>query len=261
MRDGKRVPLNWQGTEQEMNQFAQKISDVTGVRWNQAGIPLPAALKTVMEKIAPEEMKELERENAEASNSTQTETMPPTDTLTSTTSGTFSSVPMNELESALTPALPEATPTDDTPAINLQSLSIADLEKRIAGDTMDSDARYVLARKYHEAKQLDRAIALYQETLRTDSMKAEAQNDLGVALVARGKRTEAETAYRRAIALDPFSFNAHLNLALLLRASNRAAEASQELYQARRNAQNALETQVAETASSGTKIEPRLSKM
>jgi Flp pilus assembly protein TadD len=101
---------------------------------------------------------------------------------------------------------------------------------------------------------------MYQEVLRLDPMNIGAQNDLGVAYQARGKRTEAEAAYRRAAALAPFSFTAHLNLALLLRATNRAAEASQEFYLARQNARGKAETQLAEAASSGGKVEPMLSQ-
>jgi Flp pilus assembly protein TadD len=106
---------------------------------------------------------------------------------------------------------------------------------------------------------MDRAMALYQETLRLDPTNAQAQNDLGVALHVRGKRAEAEAAYRRAAALDPFSSTVHLNLGLLLRALNRAAEASQESYLARQNARGDDERRAAEAASSGAKMEPRLS--
>jgi Flp pilus assembly protein TadD len=100
---------------------------------------------------------------------------------------------------------------------------------------------------------------MYQATLQTDTTNAEAQNDLGVALQQRGKRTEAEAAYRRSIALDPFSFRAHLNLALLLRIMNRAAEASQEFFQARQNARGNNETHLAEAASTGARLDPQLS--
>jgi Flp pilus assembly protein TadD len=143
---------------------------------------------------------------------------------------------------------------------DVSGLSAVDLEKRVAGDSMDSDARYALARKYHTRGQFDRAISLYQETVRLDPMNANAQNDLGVALWARGKRAEAESAFRRAIALDQFLFPAHINLGLLLRALNRAVEASQEFFRARQNARGEAETRMAEAASSGGKIDPLLSK-
>lgn len=125
---------------------------------------------------------------------------------------------------------------------------------------MDSDARYVLARKYQARNQLDRAMALYREVLRLDPINTGAQNDLGVALQQRGKRTEAEAAYRRAIALDPFSSMAHLNLGLLLRSMNRATDASQEFYQARQNARSDAERRAAEAASTGARMDPQLSQ-
>lgn len=134
------------------------------------------------------------------------------------------------------------------------------LERRIASDTMDSEARYILARKYYERGQVDRAIELYQETLRLDPTNSNTQNDLGVAWQQRGKRKEAEAAYRRAVALDPFSVTAHLNLGLLLRSMNKANDASQEFYLARKNARSKHETQLAESASTGARIEPQLSK-
>jgi Flp pilus assembly protein TadD len=126
---------------------------------------------------------------------------------------------------------------------------------------MDSDARFALARRYWSRGQADRAITLYQETLRLDPTNAAAQNDLGVALQSRGKRTEAESAYRRAVALAPFSSTAHLNLGLLLSGMKRAAEASQEFYQARQNARGDDETRAAEAASTGAKMGPVLSKV
>ena len=135
------------------------------------------------------------------------------------------------------------------------------LEQRVADDSMDADARYALARRYHARGDLDRAIALYGEVVRIDPTNPNAQNDLGVALQQRGKRAEAEAAYRRTIALDPFSSPAHLNLALLLRVQKRATEASQEFFLARQNARGKEETRAAEAASSGAKMDPQLSKM
>lgn len=138
-------------------------------------------------------------------------------------------------------------------------MSEAELEQRIARDRLDFEARFVLARRYHRSGNLDHAIGLYREAARLEPANANVQNDLGIALHARGKRSDAETAYRRAVALEPFSFTAHLNLALFLRAQNRAVEASQEFFLARQNARAAAEQRLAETASAGGKIAPRLS--
>jgi Flp pilus assembly protein TadD len=140
-------------------------------------------------------------------------------------------------------------------------MTTAELEERVKSDAGDSQARHVLARKYHAAGGLDQAIALYKQVLHIDSFNANAQNDLAVALLQQRKRSEAEAALRRAIALDPYSTTAHLNLGLLLRSINRAAEASQEFYHARQNARSDAETRVAERASTGGKLDAQLSRI
>lgn len=258
LRDNRRIRLNWQGTQEEMIQFAQKISTLTGAPWEQAEIKLPTVVKTMLDKIAPEQMKEFEEANSTASPSTSDSVT--VDSVAPPASAPISPMLANELASS--PAPTESNSTTDQPAtINLNSLSMDALEKRVASDAMDSDARYALARKYHANGKPDRAITLYQETLRSDPTNTHAQNDLGVALQARGKRVEAEAAYRRAIALDPFLFTTHLNLALLLRGMNRAMDASQEFFQARQNARGDDETRLAEAASSGMKMEPQISKI
>ena len=103
-------------------------------------------------------------------------------------------------------------------------------------------------------------MGMYQEVMRLDPTNAGAQNDIGVVLQTRGKRADAEAAYRRAIALDPFSSTPHLNLGLLLRQMKRPVDASQEFLQARQNARGDMETRAAESAPTNTKMEPVLSK-
>lgn len=256
-RDDKRMLLNWNGTQNEMTNLAQKISALVGAPVTQAQIKMPVAIQQVLEKIAPAAKELLEQAPADDSVSPMTDqSAPPIDV---STMAQPSSV--NTLSIDSTPPDVESTPTDAIPSIDLNSLSIDALEKRIAADTMDSDARYVLARKYHARGQIDKAIGLYQDTMRLDPTNARAQNDQGVASQQRGKRNDAEVAYRRAIALDPFSTTAHLNLGLLLRSMNRANEASQEFFQARQNARGDAETRMAEAASTGAKMDPLLSKM
>jgi tetratricopeptide (TPR) repeat protein len=241
--DLRRIIVNWDGTQNEMLNLGQRVAEFTGVPLVDESAKPASALQKIFDTLRGEPTPA----NA-----------PPQ---------TVEPVAPAEMEA---PPIIDALPTYDTPnvepatasapAIDLKSMSIDQLEKRIAADVMDADARYVLARKYHARGQLDPAIKMYQEVLRLDPMNIGAQNDLGVAYQARGKRTEAEAAYRRAAALAPFSFTAHLNLALLLRATNRAAEASQEFYLARQNARGKAETQLAEAASSGGKVEPMLSQ-
>lgn len=242
-RDAKRVRLNWDGGEKEMDALAQKISALVGAPVTQAP-QVPAVAQPTLEPIAPN-AQEL-RAPSPADDSTATS---PSDVSTTAQPATAAAVSIDSTPDIKT-----------TPSAALNALSIDTLEKRIADDTLDSDARYVLARKYHARGQIDKAIGLYQDTLRLDPTNVNAQNNLGVALQQRGKRAEAEAAYRRAIALDPFSTTAHLNLGLLLRSMNRAAEASQEFFQARQNARGDAETRMAEAASTGGRIEPQMSK-
>jgi len=260
-RDGNSALLNWNGGESEMNTLAQKISALVGVPVTQDQMRMPVALEQMIEKISPDAKELIEQSQADDSASQPPATpmtdqaSPPIDVSTMAQPST-----VNTLSIDSTPSDAESTSTDTTPATDLNSLSMDALEKQVAGDAMDSDARYVLARKYHARGQIDKAMGLYQDTMRLDPTNTNAQNDLGVALQQHGKRTEAETAYRRAIALDPFSTIAHLNLALLLRSMNRAADASQEFFQARQNARGDAETRMAEAASTGAKVEPQLSK-
>jgi Flp pilus assembly protein TadD len=164
------------------------------------------------------------------------------------------------------PAQPqEAAPSTESAELatgreRIWDLPVNQLEQRVAADPMDAEARNALGRKYVTRGDLDRAITVYGQVVRIDPTNSEAHNDLGVAFQARGKRAEAESAYRRAIALDPFSSTAHLNLGLLLRGQNRGGEASQEFFLARQNARGDSEMRTAESASTGAKMDPRLSR-
>jgi tetratricopeptide (TPR) repeat protein len=261
-RDGKRTRLNWNGTQNEMTDLAQKISALAGVPVTEGRMQMPVALEQMLEKVAPNAKDLIEQAQA-TEPAMQTPDAPATDSyappmLDASTTTQPPTVDVLSIDQAST--IDETPLAETAPSTDLNSLSIQALEQRIASDERDSDARYALARKYHARGQVDKAIALYQEAMRLDPTNTAAQNDLGVAWQQRGKRTEAEAAYRRAIALDPFSTTAHLNLGLLLRAQNRAADASQEFFQARQNARGDAETRMAEAVSTGTKMEPQLSK-
>lgn len=259
LQSGRRMVLNWDGKRDEMLALGQRIAAYTGAelldhserpasqldelmqRARQLGVPIPET-KTI--NAAPA-----------SGDPADTMSLPPMQTVPGQDQPTpeqATSVDDSTLPTGL--AEPSSQPTRD-----FSSLSVSGLEQIVAADSSDSDARYTLARTYHAQGNLNRAIAMYQETLKVDNTNAEAQNDLGVALQLRGNRADAETAYRRAIALDPFSFNAHLNLGLLSRSMNRGMDASQEFLQARQSAQSNTEKQIAENASSGMKVEPRLS--
>ncbi len=277
---GNRISLNWDGQRDEMFALAQKISAVTGTPLlaqtekpassldqviemaRNLGLPLPE----VADPSASSGQAPATHSGETSSQDTALEPeLPPA---TNPPEPSPDAMRMDAMQAQRPIADEEPTalsvpaPSEESPASrhrDLRGLSDSALEKMIADDTLDSDARYALARNYHARGDLDRAIDLYQKTLRLDTSNAEAQNDLGVALEQRGRRAEAEAAYRRATALDPFSFNAHLNLGLLLARMNRAAEASQEFFQARQSARNEDETRAAEAASTGARMKPRLS--
>ena len=274
-RDGKRLRVNWNGAQREMVDLAQRISVLTGAPVVQAEYAMPTALQDVLKKIAPTALDQASQSpSAPAPQSTE-----PGET--STVLGRLlrdiaaqatpeeASPPVSPAPSVLLPnelaqmpepdvvSVAEGDAGDDKPVWNLP---MNQLEQRVADDSMDADARYALARRYHARGDLERALELYRQVVRIDPTNPNAQNDLGIALQQRGKRADAEAAYRRAIALDPFSSIAHLNLALFLRALNRASEASQEFFLARQNARGVEETRAAEAASSGAKMDPQLSK-
>jgi tetratricopeptide (TPR) repeat protein len=265
-RDNRRIPINWDGKQDEMATLAQKVAALTGGQLvdnstravstaqqildsmpGRTDSPAPAAEETGPQEAGPQRPEP---------NVPDIQTPPPV------------AAPwlMPEDQSAQPPAPSASETTMETrrgaeTARDLRNMAIPELEQRIKSDPMDGQGRHVLARKYQSNGQLNRAAALYQEVLHIDPTNVDAQNDLGVALEQQRKRTEAEAAYRRAVALDPFSSRAHLNLGLLLRAMNRAAEASQEFYQARQNARNDAESRLAEAASTGGKLEPQLSNI
>ncbi|MBI4790485.1 MAG: tetratricopeptide repeat protein [Chloroflexi bacterium] len=239
LKDGGRVPLNWDGQEEEMSALAKTLTERTGAELlDNSAKPAPM-IQQMFDTLRGE------RDESEPEPETEMPAAPR---------------PAPWQMPASETAQTDLAPLEPVSAPSARHLPIADLEKRVAADPMDAEARYALARKHHARGQLDRAIELYRETLRIDTANSEAQNDLGVALQQRGKRTEAEAAYRRAVALDPFSSTAHLNLGMMLRAMNRASDASQEFYQARQNARGDAQSRAAEAASTGAKMEPQLSK-
>lgn len=274
-KNGKRIPLNWDGKQAEMADLAQKVAEVTHLEVADHSIRKTRTAQEILETIR-DRLPGGTPGSETAPDSRQAPSMPvaPTpDTMMPDLASPmptppdampmpdYSSLPSTPAETASTGDItgPSSPAQSSTQNADLRTASREELEQRVSSDSMDSDARYALARLYQMSGRSDRAIELYEETLRLDSTNAEAQNDLGVALWQRGKRTEAEAAFRRATALDPYSSTAHLNLGLALRSEKRMAEASQEFYQARRNARGPSEEQLAENASTGAKVDPQLS--
>ncbi len=269
-KDGMRLPLNWDGKQDEMAGLAQKLVQRTGAEMTDQSTKPTSTVKQILDNMKGQPAEDAPAEPDAMPSAPDAHAPPPVANVPWSMPSTSNQAPSPELapvapgpvESPQAPvedAMPDSTGMADTSTSARPSdLSIGELEKRIASDPMDAEGRYVLASKYQGVGQIDRAIALYRETLRIDTTNAEAQNDLGVALQKRGKRGEAEAAFRRALALDPFSSTAHLNLGLVLRSMNRAADASQEFYQARQNARTAAQTRAAEAASTGAKMDLQL---
>jgi tetratricopeptide (TPR) repeat protein len=265
-RDGKRIALNWNGSQGEMQDLAQRVSVMTGVPLAEQPYKAPGMVQQVLEQVAPELEQMIEPSNPPAQPADSTpmgKSMMPSAAPVMPKVNELSGTDMPSSAPMMSDAYAENTlaDTEPAPARDLSALSLNELEQRVGGDPMDSEARYALARQYFSRGQLDRAMGMYQEVMRLDPTNAGAQNDIGIVLQARGKRTEAEAAYRRAIALDPFSSTPHLNLGLLLRQMKRPVDASQEFLQARQNARGDMETRAAESAPTNTKMEPVLSRM
>lgn len=75
---------------------------------------------------------------------------------------------------------------------------------------------------------LEETIAAQRDLIERRPNKAKLRNDLGNLLLLVGDETEAEAAYRNALAIDPELGSAHFNLGLLLQQTGRNAKAQRE---------------------------------
>lgn len=89
------------------------------------------------------------------------------------------------------------------------------LQEAVRADPTDVDAWAELARRNMDARRWARARDAYLDWFKNDSLNASIQNDLGISYLMLGQAREAEAAFNRAIALDPFGVRPRLNLALL----------------------------------------------
>lgn len=93
--------------------------------------------------------------------------------------------------------------------------AIAALERGVARDPADVDARLFLGILYHQRNRLDEAEAEYLAVLDEDDSAARAHLNLGLILAARGDAHEAVARLERAVGRDPDLIEAHRALGIL----------------------------------------------
>jgi len=99
-------------------------------------------------------------------------------------------------------------------------------------DNRRVDACHRLALLYDKKGDGESARTYYQIALKKDPKNANLLCDFGYSCYLRKQWADAETGFRRAIALDPNHARAHNNLGLLLARTNRPSEALQEFAKA-----------------------------
>lgn len=102
-------------------------------------------------------------------------------------------------------------------------------EKVLATDSRNVDAQILLANSLAGLKDLDGAVSQIEEAIQLNPDRSATYTNLGALQLGRGKRDEAERAFRRAVELAPKSASAHLALASFLWATGRVDAAEQEL--------------------------------
>jgi tetratricopeptide (TPR) repeat protein len=103
------------------------------------------------------------------------------------------------------------------------------LERSLAADPANIEARYHLGRVRYQQNRFDDAIADFRQVLERDPGNIKAQNNLGLSLEAKNEVDAAIAAYRQAVKLDEtrpvHSEEPYLNLGVLLGKSGHAEEA------------------------------------
>jgi len=110
------------------------------------------------------------------------------------------------------------------------------LEKSLALDPGNIEARYHLGRVRYQQNRFDLAIVAFQEVIRRDPRNIKAQDNLGLSLEAKNEVDAAIAAYRESIKLDENSLahdeQPYLNLGALLVKAGRPEEAVSWLVRA-----------------------------
>jgi tetratricopeptide (TPR) repeat protein len=83
----------------------------------------------------------------------------------------------------------------------------------LAADAQHAGLLYQLGILRYEQGRLDDAIAALSQSLKNDSRRADVYNYLGFVLGKKGLVPESESAFRKALQLDPTLASAHANLA------------------------------------------------
>jgi tetratricopeptide (TPR) repeat protein len=92
-----------------------------------------------------------------------------------------------------------------------------------------ADQHYEQGVQFLSQEQWQSAASAFEETLKVDARRADAENGLGVALGKLGDQKGSENAFHRAIGIDPAYAEAHYNLALWLQESGDIQQAISEL--------------------------------
>src|SRR5580704_13328428 len=132
---------------------------------------------------------------------------------------------------------------DDLKVVALDYVLLADyddaaryLEKSLALDPGNIEARYHLGRVRYQQNRFDLAIVAFQEVIRRDPRNIKAQDNLGLSLEAKNEVDAAIAAYRESIKLDENSpvhnEQPYFNLGALLAKSGRPEEAVSWLVRA-----------------------------
>jgi TolB-like protein/tetratricopeptide (TPR) repeat protein len=107
--------------------------------------------------------------------------------------------------------------------------ALADARKSIALAPDLADGHLALAAAYESSLEFTRAVEEYERALTLAPANARVLRDYGIFAVLMGRSDAGLTMLRRAVALDPLNYNAHMYLGQALRALRRYDEAIRAL--------------------------------
>ncbi len=98
-----------------------------------------------------------------------------------------------------------------------------------SGQSIQADQYYQQGVQSLRREQWKAAVSSFEEVLKLDPRRADAENGLGAALGKLGDKSGSQAAFRRAVEIDPGYAEAHYNLALWLREAGDIGQALSEL--------------------------------